>query len=66
MSSYVQVTIINVKSQSAWDVESQSLHMQVSDFAPFLGKGIRVITKITHAHNLHVKLLDFGPFTIRT
>ena len=24
------------------------------------------ITKITHAHNLHVKMLDFGNFTIRT
>ena len=24
------------------------------------------IIKITHAHNLHVKMLDFGPFTIRT
>ena len=24
------------------------------------------IIKITHAHNLHAKMLDFGPFTIRT
>ena len=24
------------------------------------------IIKITHAHNLHEKMLDFGPFTIRT
>ena len=24
------------------------------------------IIKITHAHNLHVKMLVFGPFTIRT
>ena len=24
------------------------------------------IIKITHAHNLHMKMLDFGPFTIRT
>ena len=24
------------------------------------------IIKITRAHNLHVKMLDFGPFTIRT
>ena len=24
------------------------------------------IIKITHAHNLHVKMLDFGPVTIRT
>ena len=24
------------------------------------------IIKITHAHNLHVKMLDFVPFTIRT
>ena len=27
------------------------------------GGGSRVIT---HARNLHVKMLDFGPFTIRT
>ena len=37
MSSYIQVTIITVKSQSAPDVKSHSLHMQVLDFAPFLG-----------------------------
>ena len=37
MSSYIQVTIITVKSQSAPDVESHSLHVQVLDFAPFLG-----------------------------
>ena len=24
------------------------------------------ILKITHAHNLHVKMMDFVPFTIRT
>ena len=24
------------------------------------------ITKISHAHNLHVKMLNFGPFTICT
>ena len=24
------------------------------------------LIKITHPHNLHVKMLDFGPFTIRT
>ena len=24
------------------------------------------VIKITHAHNLHVKMMDFGPFTIRT
>ena len=41
----------------------------------FVRDGIRVIThrnlvnriiKITHANNLHVKMLVFGPFTIRT
>ena len=24
---------------------------------------VNKITKITHAHNLHVKMLDFGPFS---
>ena len=44
---------------------------------PFLGLYVREfelshrnpvsrIVKITHAHNLHVKMLDFGPFTNRT
>ena len=35
-SSYVQVTIITVNSQSAWDVKSHSLHVKVLDFAPFV------------------------------
>ena len=48
----------------AWDVESHSLHVKVSDFAPFVVR-TRII-KITHAHNLHGKMLDFVPFTIRT
>ena len=26
----------------------------------------RIIKKIAHAHNLHVKMFDFGPFTIHT
>ena len=76
-SSYVQVTIIIVKSQSAWDVQSQSCHVKVLDFAPFRGSYVREfelsrgnlvnrIIKMTHAHNLHVKMLAFGPFTIRT
>ena len=25
---------------------------------------VNKIVKITHAHNLHVKMLDFAPFTI--
>ena len=33
-SSYVQITFITVKSQSAWDVQSHSLHVKVLDFAP--------------------------------
>ena len=50
--------------------------MKVLDFAPFRGSYVREfelshsnlvnrIIKITHAHNLHVKMLIFGPFTIR-
>ena len=61
----------------AWDVESHILHVKVSDRCPFRGSYVREfelshsnpvnrITKITHAHNLHVKMLDFVPFTIRT
>ena len=76
-SSYVQVTIIIVKSQSAWDVLSHSWHMKVLDFATFRGPYVREFElshsylvnrniKITHAHNLHVKMLVFGPFTTRT
>ena len=76
-SSYVQVTIIIVKSQSAWDVQSHNWHVKVLDFAPFRclyvrefelshGDLVNRIIKVTHAHNLHVKMLVFGPFTIRT
>ena len=50
--------------------------MKVLDFAPFRGSYVREfelshsnrvnrIIKITHAHNLHVKMLVFDPFTIR-
>ena len=36
-SSYIRVTIITVKSQSAWDVQSYScLNVKVLDFAPFV------------------------------
>ena len=49
--------------------------MKVLDFAPFRGSYVREfelshsnlvnrIIKITHPHNLHVKMLVFGPFTI--
>ena len=75
--SYVQVTIITVKSQSAGDAQSHSWHVKVLDFAPFRGSYVREfqlshsnlvnrIIKITHAHDLHVKILDFAPFTICT
>ena len=54
---------------------SHSWH--VLDFVPFRGSYVREfelshnklvnrIIKITHAHNLHVKMLVFGPFTIPT
>ena len=74
---YVQVTISIVKSQSAWDVQSHNWQMKVLDFAPFRGSYVREfelsrsnlvnrIIKISHAHHLHVKMLVFGRFTIRT
>ena len=50
----------------AWDVESHSLHVKVSDFAPVMvctwgnSSYHTVIMKITRAHNLHVKMLDFN------
>ena len=63
-------------------VLSQSLgylcwHVEVLDFAPFRGSCVREfelshsnlvnrIIKVTHAHDLLVKMLVFGPFTIRT
>ena len=48
--------------------------MKVLDFAPFRVREFELshsklanrIIKITHAHNLHVKMLVFRPFTIRT
>ena len=51
--------------------------MEVLDFAAFRGSCVREfelshsnlvnrIIKITHAHNLHVKVLVLGPFSIRT
>ena len=57
------------KSQSACDVQSHSWHVKVSDFAPFRRSYVREfelshsnlvnrIVKITHAHNLHVKMLQ--------
>ena len=75
-SSYIQVSIITVKSQSAWDVQSHGWHVKVLDFVSFCGSYVREfelshscnlvnrIVKITHKHNLHVKMLDFTPFKI--
>ena len=70
-SSYVQVTTISVYSKCALDVQSQSWHLKVLDLAPFRGSYVREFEsshsnlvnrfiKITHAHNLHVKMLDFA------
>ena len=75
MSSYVQVTIITVRSQHGCRI-TQFARESVG-VCPFRGSYVREfelshsnpvdrIIKITHAHNLHVKMLDFGPFTIRT
>ena len=38
----------------------------VREFELSHGNLVNRIIKITHAHNLHVKMLVFGPFTIRT
>ena len=35
-------------------------------FRGFYGNPVSRIIAITHAHNLHLKVLDFDPFTIRT
>ena len=37
----------------------------VKEFELSHSNSISRIIKITHAHNLHVKVLDFVPFTIR-
>ena len=61
----------------AWDVESDSFARESVGLCPFSGSYVREfelshsnpvnrIIKLTRAHNLHVKMLDFGPFTIRT
>ena len=72
-SSYAQVTIITVNSQSEWDAQTHSWHVKVLNFAPFRGSYVREfelshsnlvsrVTKIAHAHNLHVEMLHFAPF----
>ena len=66
-----------MKRQAVRDVQSHSLHVKVLDFGPLVGLYVREfelshsnlvsrIIKITHAHNVHVKELDFVHFTIRT
>ena len=68
-----KLLVIIVKSQSAWDVRSHSWHVKVLDFAPFRRSYVREfevshsklvnrIIKITHAHNLHPKMLSFALF----
>ena len=37
----------------------------VTEFELSHSNPVNRIIKITHAHNLHVKVLDFVPFTIR-
>ena len=67
-SSDVQITFI-ILNQSAWDVQSQSWHVKVVDFAPFRGLYVREfelshsilvnrVIKITHGHNLLVWTLS--------
>ena len=69
--------IIIVNGQSAWDVQSHSWHVKVLNSTPFRGSYVREfelsqsnlikrIIIITHAHSLHVRMLDFVPFTICT
>ena len=61
----------------AWDVESDTFARESVWLCPFCGLYVREfefshsnpvnrIRKLTRAHNLHVKMLDFRPFTIRT
>ena len=35
-SSYLHITIITVESQSAWDIQSDSLHVKLLDLAPLV------------------------------
>ena len=71
-SSYVQVTIITGKNQSAWSTVTQLAHESVGlcSLSWFVHEGIRElvnrIIKIAHAHNLHMKMLDFAPLKICT
>ena len=57
-----------MKSQSALDVQSHNWNVKVLDFASFRGSYVREfelshgnlvnrIIKITHAHNLHMKIV---------
>ena len=60
-----------------WYVQSHCWQVKVLDFAPFRGPYVREfdlshsnlvnsIIKITHTHNLHVKMSYFAPFKIFT
>ena len=56
-SSYVQVTIYHVK---VWDF-APFRSSYVREFELSHSKLVNRIIKITHAHNLHVKMLVFRP-----
>ena len=68
MSSYAQVTIITVNRQSAWDAQTHSWHVKVfrgsyvREFELSHSNLVSRVTKIAHAHNLHVEMLHFAPF----
>ena len=76
-SSYVQVTIYHCEKPICMRCTMTQLARESVGLCPFRGSYVREfelshsnlvnrIIKITHAHNLHVKMLVFGPFTIRT
>ena len=47
------------------DLALRDLHNSSQDTQPHPSNLVSRIIKITHAHNLHVKMLDFVSFTIR-
>ena len=77
-SSDVQVTIYYCEKPICMGCTVTQLARESVGLCPFRGshvrefefishsKGVNRIIKINHAHNLHVKMLVFGPFTIRT
>ena len=69
MSSFVQVTDYYCEKPVCMRCRIKQFARESVGLFPFCESYVRefeLITKIAHAHNLHVKMLDFGYFTIRT